>query len=173
VNKPISNEGNDQNLRCIENILNINQYDYQQTMMYEQLTINTNLDENYQPIQRELNTPNKLDYFNNQFTDELGITVHREVQNYVDNNNLVMIAPNLNGLTSNSFINVTNHHDNNRQSLHQSSVVDINNNNQNGHYENESDDDENGSQEFNYSQVEGEKGRAKPFQRDPVVSDLF
>ena len=142
--------------------------------MYEQLTINTNLDENYQPIQRELNTPHRLDYFNNQFTDELGITVHREVHNYVDNNNLVMIAPTLNGLTSNSFINVTNHYDNNRQSVHQSSVVDINNNNQNGHYDNEIDDndDSNVSQhEISYAQVNEENGRAKSFKPLPIVSD--
>jgi hypothetical protein len=180
VNKQSSHEENDnQNFKEIENILNLNMNNGQpQFTMYEQLTINTNLDENYQPIQFQMNTPKKLDYFNNQFTDELGITVHREANNtYIDNNNLIMIASNMNELTSNSYINVTNLNTK-ITSVHQSAVVDLNNNNiinQNGQaiIKNESsdDDDDEDEDEYepNYSQVEGEKGRAKPYRPTPVV----
>ncbi len=168
-----------QNFKEIENILNLNMNNCQpQFAMYEQLTINTNLDENFQPIQCKLNTPKKLDYFNNQFTDELGITVHREINNtYIDNHNLIMIAPNMNELTSNSYINVTNVNPK-IASVHQSAVVDLNNNNivnQNGQAINKnesSDDDEDDDDEEyepTYSQVEGEKGRAKPYRPTPVV----
>ena len=163
------------------NTNNNNNNNNQQFIMYEQLTINTNLDENYQPIQRQLNTPQRLDYFNNQFTDELGITVHREASHYIDNNNLIMIAPNLNELSSNNFINVTTiNNNNNRPSDHQSAVVDFNNNCQNGQVpnKNESNDDEQDTDESQnddptYSQVEEEKGRAKPFKPAPVVSVFF
>ena len=147
----------------------MNQYNCQQTMMYEQLTLNTYLNGNNQPIQLELNTPHILDYFNNQFTDELGITGHRDVEINVDDSNLIMMAP-----ITDSFNNVTNNLNNNRQSAHQSSVVDINNNNQNGHYDNEIDDndDSNVSQhEISYAQVNEENGRAKSFKPLPIVSD--
>ena len=142
----------------------------------EPLSIDTNLDENFQPM-KQLNTPERTSYFNNEFTDELGFTVCRETVNYADANNLLIIKSSVNSLVSNEMYNVSNSSINNNtmDSVHQSSVVDITSNQaRNDCEENESEDDSTDEdQEYTYSQVEGEKGRAIPFKKTPVVSEYI
>ena len=164
VNESISND----NFKSIESILRMNPSHGQ--ILFEPLSVITNLDENFQPKQ-QLDTPQKLNYFNNEFTDELGISVSRELPNYVDYNNLIMIATHPQQLASNGLYNVLAG-GGDAVAVHQSTVVDCNKSDTVNTKENEEDLDEDLDQteEFTYSQVEGEKGRANPFNKKAVVS---
>ena len=131
--------------------------------LFQPLTIDTS----YQATTHlHLNTPtNMLD--SNQFIDELGITVRREV-NYVDHSNLLMIHGNMNQLATgaNGVYNITNSE--NYQATASNNEQAASNVNVQAAGENEEDEvDIDETQEYSYSQVEGEKGRA--CKRTPVV----
>jgi hypothetical protein len=106
------NHNSSNNNRLEDFYVNTNDNTFQPINPYSmQLNINTNLDDNYQPqqAQRELHTPPsvnlRLNYFNNQFIDEMGF--HCVQRQYTENSNTLLgIASNVNHLVSNQLMHV-------------------------------------------------------------------